>query len=189
MNIRAALSYLNSGKKVKRKSWNDNSFIIKGIISIIDNGEYMFPKYYKCYDSNFESFYEWLADADDLMADDWICVNENKPFVPVKVDDKYKSYYSTTDIAKELNMPVRKVFAILVRDNILKYDVKKKIYVLINDNYSCYIDYKVNYKTNKKMCLKWNEKGREWLIDYINFSNSIDYYNSVQTNEINHIEK
>ena len=168
MNIRAALSHLNSGKKVKRKSWNDSGFIIKGIISIIDNGEYMFPKYYKCYDSNFESFYEWLADADDLIADDWIVVEEKCNCKKKCADCKceQEKYYTTSEIAKELDCSVNFIFKFLTENGIAYYDKKKKLYV-VGDAYAEYVNYKVNYDKYKKLHLMWNEKGREWIKHFI----------------------
>lgn len=169
MNINTMLSHLSSGKKMRRKNWNKDEFIIKGEISIKeDNGVCMFPKIYKSYDEDLINFSEWFAEADDLYAEDWI-VAEEKCNCKQKCTDckcEQEKYYTTSEIAKELDCSVNFIFKLLTKNGIAYYDKKKKLYI-VGDAYAEYVNYKVNYDKYKKLHLMWNEKGRAWLKHFI----------------------
>lgn len=171
MNINTMLSHLSSGKKMKRKNWNKDEFIIKSEVTIKNskgNILYVYPKIYKSYDKDFHGHCEWFAEADDLYADDWV-VAEEKCNCKQKCTDckcEQEKYYTTSEIAKELNCSVNFIFKFLTKNGIAYYDKKKKLYI-VEDAYAEYVNYKVNYDKYKKLHLMWNEKGRVWLKHFI----------------------
>lgn len=182
MNIREMISHLNSGKKIRRKNWLENEFLIKGEV-VIKNSKgnilYAYPKIYKSYDKDLTNFSEWFAETDDLYTYDWEVLKDN--FDCKKKFDKKEKYYTTSEIAKELNCSANFLFKFLVKNGIVYYDKKKKLYI-VGDAYSEYVNYKVNYGKYKKLHLMWNEKGKKWLVDYVTFNNSVEYINSINFN-------
>lgn len=186
MNINTMLSHLSSGKKMKRKNWNKDEFIIKSEVTIKNskgNILYVYPKIYKSYDKDFHGHCEWFAEADDLYAEDWVVVEEKCNCKQKCTDCKceQEKYYTTSEIAKELNLSVNSIFRFLVKNGIAYYDKKKKLYI-VGDVYAEYVNYKVDYDKYKKLHLMWNEKGKNWLINYVTFINSVEYTNSINFN-------
>lgn len=165
MNIYTMLSHLQSGKKMRRKSWNDGEYIAVFQINDID-GEFVDTTV--VYNRNSKVSLSWKADYEDLYADDWEVYETCNCSEKCKVCSCKEKYYTTREIAKELNVPVKKIYEILVKDDILRYDTMKKTYMMVDKTNDVYVNYKVNYKKTKCFRLKWNELGREKLINYIN---------------------
>lgn len=168
MNIGAMLSHLKSGKKMRRKSWDSpNSCIAECEINCYG---YNIKRIHYIHDYKDKDGFVcvWSAEYDELYADDWEVVNEEcNCSEKCEVCTCNEKYYTTSEIAKEFNLSANEVYKILTRDRILEYNPMKKCYIMIDKENEKYVNYKVNYKISKCFRLKWNEKGKKKLTEYL----------------------